>query len=209
MFKRFDVPITSNPTCSEPIYDIVAEDFKFYDKDGFELNQAEQKYYRIMNHPIHEPILNHTCWQQPWFELEQKNCGLMLDHCMLLHRCNYTNHASYQLNKIKKYIPEVQWLLNTPQKWGFDFALDALDNEGNIFEVLHIEYDNYDYDQFVKRMINFDYQVRHIDWHDAAKQITQHQDEWKNLIGFAQNDWKANFLIGWKKAEYTEKSLTF
>lgn len=209
MFRRFDVPIVSNPTCDEPIYDIVAEDFKFYDKDGFELNQAEQKYYRLSRHPVDHPILNHTCWQEPWFELENKNSKLILDHCMILHRCNYSGNAHYQLTKIKKEIPEAEWLLSTKQKWGFDFALDSTDAQGNIFEVLHIEYDNYDYDQFVNRMIHFDYQVRHIDWHDVSKQIINRQDEWKNLTGFTQNDWKANFILGWKRAEYTEKSLTY
>jgi hypothetical protein len=209
MFKRFDVSIVSNPTCNEPIYDIVAEDFRFYDKDGFELNRAEQHYYKMMSHPIDHPILNHKCWQEPWFELEYKDIGLVLDHSMILHRCNYTEHAAYQLQKIKATIPEADWLLNTPQKWGFDFALDAVTPDGKIYEVLHIEYDNYNYDEFRSRMILFDHQVRHNDWRDAAKQILAHEDEWKNLTGFAQNDWKSNFLIGWKKAEYTEKSLTF
>jgi hypothetical protein len=54
----------------------------------------------------------------------------------------------------------------------------------------------------------FDFKVRHTDWRDAAKQVLVKQDEWKNLTGFAQNDWKANFLLGWTRAEYTQKSLT-
>ncbi len=209
MFKRFDVKLVSSPICNEPIYDIVADDFKFYDKDGFELNQAEQKYYEMMGHPIHHPILNHSCWQEPWFALERSNTNLILDHCMVLHRCSYSEHAEYQLKKIKKDIPEAEWLLKTKQKWGFDFALDAVDEQGNIYEVLHIEYDSYDYQTFSTHMISFDFKVRHTDWYDAAKKILEHQDEWKNLKGFAQNDWKAKFLIGWKKAEFTEKSLTF
>jgi hypothetical protein len=98
--------------------------------------------------------------------------------------------------------------LKTPQKWGFDFALDAVDDAGNIYEVLHVEYDNYDYDTFLKSMQMFDFKVRHTDWRDAAKQVLVKQDEWKNLTGFAQNDWKANFLLGWTRAEYTQKSLT-
>jgi hypothetical protein len=209
MLKRFDVNIISDPTCNEPIYKIVAEEFKFYDKDGFELNQAEQQYYKMMKHPINYPILNHTCWQEPWFELLWKDQGLILDHCMILHRCNYSGYAKYQLEKIKKEIPEAEWLLSTKQKWGFDFALDAVDSNGNIYEVLHIEYDNYQYDEFMKKMISFDYKIRHTDWIDASKRVLKKQDEWKNLTGFAQNDWKADFLLGWKKAEYTEKSLTF
>jgi len=209
MFKRFDVSIVSNPTCKEPIYNIVPENFCYYDKDGFELNQAEQRYYEMMKHPINTPLLNHTCWQETWFELENNNTNLKLDHSMILHRCNYTDHAAYQLSKIKSNIPEASWLLNTKQKWGFDFALDAVDTNGNMYEVLHIEYDSYDYDKFNTQMLVFDYKIRHTDWHDASKQILLHEDEWKNLNGFEQNNWKAQFLVGWKKAEYTEKSLTF
>lgn len=209
MFKRIEVPIISNPICSEPIYTVNREDFKFYDKDGFELNKAEQAYYRMMNHPIDHPILNHTCWQEPWFELERTDINLILDHCMILHRCSYTGHALYQLNKLVKEIPESTFLINTPQKWGFDFALDAVDPNGKVYEVLHIEYDSYDYDHFLDRMIHFDYTVRHTDWKDAARKVLEKEDEWKNLKSFSQNDWKAQYLIGWKRAEYTEKSLTF
>lgn len=209
MFKRFDVKIVSNPTCREPIYDINHTDFRYYDKDGFELNQAEQAYYRMMHYPIDNGILNHHCWQEPWFELEDKSNNLILDHCMVLHRCNYSEHAHYQLEKVKKDIPEAEWLLKTKQKWGFDFALDAVDENGDIYEVLHIEYDSYDYQTFSNHMITFDFKVRHTDWYDAAKKVLDHQSEWKNLKGFDQNDWKARFLIGWKKAEFTEKSLTF
>lgn len=209
MLKRFDVPIVSNPVCSEPIYTINVDDFKFYDKDGFELNQAEQKYYKMMNYPTAHPLLNHTCWQEPWFEVEDKNSALSIDHCMILHRCSYEGHAEYQLNKIKKDIPGASWLLNTKQKWGFDFALDALDPNGNTYEVLHVEYDSLDYDTFVKKMVHFDFIIRHTDWFDAAIKINQHKDEWINLKSWEQNNWKSNFLIGWKKSEYTEKSLTF
>lgn len=208
MFKRFDVLIVSNPVCSEPIYNVVAEDFKFYDKDGFELNQAEQKYYSMMHHPIDHPILNHRCWQEPWFALEYNDIGLILDHSLILHRCRYEGYAEHQLKKIKATIPEAEWLLKTPQKWGFDFALDAVDDAGNIYEVLHVEYDNYDYDTFVKSMQMFDFKVRHTDWRDASRQVLAHRDQWKNLAGFAQNDWKAKFLLGWTRAEYTQKSLT-
>ena len=209
MFKRFDVSIVSNPICTEPLYEIISDDFKFYDKDGFELNRAEQKYYGMMHHPIEEPILNHTCWQNAWFELEANTSPLVLDHCMILHRCGYEGHAAYQLNKIKRDIPEAGWLLNTQQKWGFDFALDALDANGNVYEVLHVEYDNVNYDKFVKQMINFEFTVRHTDWIDASEKVNQHRDEWKNLKSWEQNNWKSNFLLGWKKSEYTEKSLTF
>lgn len=208
MLKRFDVAIVSNPICSEPIYNIVADDFKYYDKDGFELNRAEQAYYKIMHHPVDSEILNHHCWQETWFELESKNSDLILDHCMILTRCAYSGYALHQLEKIKKTIPEAQLLIDTPQKWGFDFALDAVSPEGRVYEVVHIEYDNKNFDSFSNHMTTFDYTIRHTDWRDAARKVWAHKDEWQTLKSFAQNDWKANFLLGWKKSEYTEKSLT-
>lgn len=181
-------------------------DFQYYDKDGFELNRAEQKFYAAMNYPIHHPILNHTCWQEPWFELEESVQDLILDHSMFLCRCSYEREAAEQLAELKKTVAAADYLLRSRRKWGFDFALDAV-RDGQTFEVLHVEYDHYDYEHFKNRMICFEYQVRHTDWHDAADRVWQHRDQWQQLVGFDQNHWKADYLLGWKKAEYTEKTV--
>ena len=97
-------------------------------------------------------------------------------------------------------------LIKTKLKWGFDFALDAV-RDGEVFEVLHIEYDNNNFDDFRNRMINFEWTVRHTDWVNAADQIWQARDQWQHLKGFDQNHWKSKFLIGWDKAEILEKSI--
>jgi hypothetical protein len=208
MLKRFDVTVISDPICSEPINNFNPIDFKYYDKDGFELNQAEQAYYRQMGYPVDNGILNHHCWQEQWFDIEEKGTKLIVDHSMILTRCSYTGAALYQLQKIAKNIPEAQLLIDTPRKWGYDFALDAVSPDGKVYEVIHIEYDNKDYDKFCSSMLSFDYTIRHTNWIDAARKIWECRDEWQSLRSFAQNDWKANYLLGWKKAEYTEKSLT-
>jgi hypothetical protein len=206
MFKRLDVHLINNPLCTRPATNLSSLDFNYYDKDGFELNVAEQKFYSAMNYPINFPILNHTCWQQPWFELECSNLGLLLDHCMFLCRAGYSGEARDQLEELSTSIPYASLLLKTRIKWGFDFALDAV-RDGEVFEVLHIEYDNNDYDNFKDRLINFEYLIRHTDWTDAADRIWHHRDTWRSLKGFDQNHWKSEFLIGWKKAEILEKSI--
>lgn len=207
MFRRFDVRLMSNPVCHKPA-EVTAEDFLFYDKDGFELNVAEQKFYSAMGYPIHHPILHHTCWQEPWFQLEEQNAkNLLLDHSMFLCRCDYGGEAAEQLAELKKSIPYADLLLRTKVKWGFDFALDAVSWEGTVFEVIHIEYDSNHYDLFKTRMIHFDYIVRHTDWHDAANKIWHARDKWMGLKGFEQNHWKAKYLLDWNKAEYTEKAI--
>ncbi len=207
MFRRHQVTLMSNPSCDKPITDLEAKDFQYYDKDGFELNLAEQKFYSVMNYPIGHKILNHNCWQEPWFELEKTDSNLILDHSMFLCRCNYERDAAEQLLEFKKSIPYVDLLLRTKRKWGFDFALDAVADDGTVYEVLHIEYDHYDYEVFKNRMINFEWTVRHIDWISAAKSVWENREKWENLQGFEQNHWKANYLINWTKAEYTEKSI--
>lgn len=206
MFKRHDVTLMSNPSCYKSVDDLAIKDFIYYDKDGFELNAAEQKFYRAMDYPINCPILNHTCWQEPWFELEHNDTNLMLDHSMFLCRADYIGQALEQLHTIKSHQPLADYLIRTPQQWGFDFALDAV-IDGTPFEVLHIEYDNYDYEVFKNRMISFDYMVRHTDWEDAAERIWNYRHEWQQLKGFDQNHWKAKFLIGWDQSEYVEKSF--
>jgi hypothetical protein len=196
----------SNPCCEIQIKNLEISDFQYYDKDGFELNLAEQKFYRAMDFPINYPLLNHTCWQQPWFELERGDLGLILDHSMFLCRCSYERDAAQQLKKLKDTIPFADYLLRTKRKWGYDFALDAV-REGTTFEVIHVEYDHNDFDYFRNHMIQFEWAVRHTDWQDAADRIWLQRDKWQHLKGFDQNHWKAEYLLGWSKAEYTEKAV--
>ena len=171
MFRRHEVHLMSNPSCIKSIENLDAEDFRYYDKDGFELNFAEQKFYAAMGHPIWHDCLNHHCWQEPWFYLETDTQGLILDHSLFLCRCNYEKDAAEQLKELKSKIPTADLLLKTKRKWGFDFALDAVADDGTVYEVLHIEYDHYDYEYFKNKLIHFEWTVRHTDWTDAAKRI--------------------------------------
>ena len=206
MFRRHEVTLLSNPSCEHSVDNLSASDFQYYDKDGFELNLAEQKFYSAMNFPINNPILNHHCWQQPWFELERSDLDLILDHSMFLCRCNYKRDAAEQLKKLKETVPLADYLLRTKRKWGYDFALDAV-RDGTTFEVIHVEYDCNDFDRFRNHMLNFEWIVRHADWQDCADRIWQQRDTWQQLQGFDQNHWKAEYLLGWSKAEYTEKTV--
>lgn len=207
MFSRSNFNVISNPTCTKAVDNLQVDDFRFYDKDGFELNIAEQKFYQAMNFPIDNLCLNHRCWQEDWFKLERTDLGLILDHSLVLHRCCYIGAAADQLQKLKPTIPTADYLLKTKPKWGFDFALDAVTEDGTVFEVLHVEFDSNDYEYFKTRMIMMEYTIRHTDWVDAAKRIWDERLQWKNLKGFRQNDWKAEFLLGWNKCEYTEKAV--
>jgi hypothetical protein len=206
MLKRQSTPTISNPHCNQAVDNLTSEDFLYYDVDGFELNSAEQKYYHAMGYPINHPILNHCCWQEPWFELYEGVEGVLLHHAMLLHRCDYQGAAREQLLKLQKTIPWVNQLLMTRIKWGFDFNLYGIADDATVFEVLHIEYDNNDYDDFNRCLQSFEFTVKHIDWQDAARRVWDCRAEWQLLKGFEQNHWKAKYLIGWDRAEIIEKA---
>ena len=206
MFKRHNTNLRSDAICLKAVNDLTPADFQYYDKDGFELNIAEQKYYRAAGHPIHHPILNHTCYQEPWFALERNDLGLILDHSLILHRCNYNGAALDQLRELQHTIPLAQQLINTIPKWGFDFDLNAIAADGTVYEVLHVEYDSRDYETFKNHMLDFSYKVRHTDWITVAETVWNRRNEWQHLKGFEQNHWRAQEILNWPKAEYLEKA---
>lgn len=207
MFRRCDYSVVSNPACQVAVDGLDAQDFLYYDKDGFELCVAERKYYRAQGHALGD-CLGHECYQDHWFVLDKnQSAGLLLDHALILHRCRYEGAAREQLKALISTIPQADLLLKTQAKWGFDFDLDAVAEDGTVFEVLHVEYDHRDYAKFCERAILMEYQIKHIDWPEAAASVWQRRDHWQHLAGFEQNHWKAHFLLGWQRAEYTEKSI--
>lgn len=205
MLRIHDTNINSIASCFKTVNELEKNDFFYFDKDGFELNLAEQKFYSAMSYPIHHPILNHVCWQVPWITMDENEHGLFLDHSMALVRCSYSGHAKEQLEKIKKSIPQAQQLLQIKSKWGYDFDLNAISDDGTVYEVLHIEYDSRSYDQYSESQVNFEQYAKRADWVSIAKDIWNKRDEWSHLKGFNQNHWKANYLLGWKQSEYLEK----
>ena len=199
--------IDSNPVLENRVLDKIftPEEFMFYDKDGFELCKAEQEFYLANNIKLND-CLNHICCQQDWFTVEGKD--VFVDHALILHRFSYGAEARDQLQLIAHShgIPQAGWLLQTRQKWGFDVAIDAVDDIGEMYEVIHIEFDSYFHDDFLEKMYHIKEQVERTDWEKAALQIRKHTDKWQYLHGFHQNHWKAKYLFGWNKAEYTEKA---
>ena len=204
MLAVHDYTIIKDPVCIKPNYNILdAEDFRYYDKDGFELNRAEIGFYKASGYKLNNS-LNHYCFQQNWMAID--HAKLYLDHCLILHRCRYRQEAYEQLYNLRRRIPAASHIMNTRAKWGFDFALDAVDQDSNLYEVLHIECDYTSHDEFLQELDRTQKRVSEIDWLDAAQRVLSAREQWTNLKGFEQNDWKAKFLLGWNKSEYTEKT---
>lgn len=207
MFIRHDTYTTSNPVCYKHVDVLSPLDFRYFDKDGFELNVAEQKFYSAMNFPITENILNHTCWQVPWFSLPKNFAGLFLDHAMVLQRCEYQGSARDQIEAIAQDIPSAGFLLQIQPKWGIDFDLNGVAPDGTVFEILHIEYDLHDYAEFKEHRDSFERLVKKTDWTGVAQEIWEQKPIWSELQGYDQNHWKAKYILGWEYAEYLQKAI--
>lgn len=204
MLVRNNLTISDKLTCDRLCLDLHCSDFRYYDKDGFELNRAEQKYYSIMGYKLGQ-CLNHTTFTKDWYTSQDPD--LIIDHSLILYRCNYSGDARRQLECLKKTVPQASLLLNTVPKWGFDFALDSVDSDGNIFEVLHIEFDSKNFTHFQDELNTIQERIDTIDWHDAARTVSLNRAQWQSLTGFAQNDWKSKYILDWTRSEYTEKAI--
>lgn len=207
MFRSLSPFTTDDTICTEDISDLYLEEQNafYYDKDGFELTKLELEYYKINGYGNYlANCLNHTCWQEPWFELKDPN--FILDHSLVLHRCSFAGKAKEQLKKFSKKISRLSYLLQSPSKWGLDFSLDYIDNDGMLTEVIHIELDFKNYHDFLKQKEELENFVFTTDWKHVYKFLDRHRNEWECLVGFDQNDWKARQL-GFKKAEITHKAI--
>lgn len=204
MLYRNSATVRRDLVCDRLCLDLHREDFLYYDKDGFELNRAEQKYYRIMGFKL-DQCLNHNAYTKNWYVSQDPK--LIVDHSLILYRCEYVGDARKQLAVLKPCVPQASLLEQTRAKWGFDFALDSTDSKNNIYEVLHIEYDTNFFDKFEQELNTVQEKIDSIDWLDAAERILTHRGQWQTLRGFEQNNWKARYLLNWTRAEFTEKTI--
>ena len=54
-------------------------------------------------------------------------------------------------------------------KWGLDFSIDYCDLEGNVFELLHWEFDGFDYQEIYNKKVHMEEFLINQDWNERAK----------------------------------------
>jgi hypothetical protein len=172
----------------------LAEDVALFDQNGYDLTEIE-KHFAMSNHAIVYSHRSHrTALKQDWFIQEHKVEGTVLNHSLLFERKAYAGAALEQLQRWSKELPLLHKIIAMRPKWGLDFSMDYVDREGNAFEVLHWEWDSFDYEEITTIKQTIEPVLLAIDWQDAAQQILKHKDQWHHLDFFAQSDWKCNFF---------------
>jgi hypothetical protein len=176
------------------LYQPTIEDTALFDQNGYDLTPLEQHFAygnwaKPTKHREHIRAL-----KQDWFTQLDRVEGAVLNHSLLFERKAYSGAALEELQFWAKTNPLVNKLIALRPKWGLDFSMDYVDRQGNAFEVLHWEYDGFDYEDVQVRKLQVQAKIACTDWDDAAQQILKHKDEWHHLDFFAQSDWKCDYF---------------
>lgn len=199
MIKVTENQFYENKTWSRPIPKYKPSIFKssqwvdLFDQNGYRLTSLEQEY----SHANFQPYVLHgdeKSLRKVWMEHETITTGPHLNHAFLFERKGYEGEALEQLKEFAKENNLIHKLISYRGKWGVDFSIDYVDSLGNSMEILHFEYDSYEYELIERIKGEVERTVSSIDWRDAAEQVLKRKDEWINLEFFEQSKWKTDFF---------------
>ena len=186
-----------NPFWDRPIdfnYTPSTSDVELFDQNGYDLTPLERMYADAngQSGKWHRP--NHFALKYDWFTAEEKTTGAHINHALCFERKGYTGEARAQLQTLAKTNNLIHKILQMRPKWGLDISVDYVDTQGNVFEVLHWEWDGFDYKEVHDKKQQIEPFLLSIDWNDAAGKILSRKDEWHHLGFFEQSEWKTRFF---------------
>ncbi len=170
------------------------EDVDLFDQNGYDLTIIEQHFARSNNTKYTWHREHIRCIKQDWFTQGHKIEGAVLNHSNLFERKGYAGAALEQLKRWSKELPLVNKIAALRPKWGLDFSMDYADRQGNAFEILHWEWDSFDYIEIETIRQIIEPRLQSIDWDDAAQEILKRKDKWHHLDFFAQSRWKCEYF---------------
>jgi hypothetical protein len=193
-----DNQFDANGYWTNPVEKIVylptAEDVALFDQNGYDLTDLE-KHYAYSNWSKPKKHREHRmALKQPWFTQEHTLEGAVLNHSLLFERKGYAGAALEELQHWARALPLINKVIAIRPKWGLDFSMDYVDRAGNAFEVLHWEWDSFNYDEIQAVKLEIELVLKAIDWQDAAQNVLAKKDSWHHLDFFAQSAWKCNYF---------------
>ena len=171
-----------------------SQDVELFDQNGYDLTPLEIK-YAVANGQEgrwHRP--NHYALKYDWFIGEDVTTGAHINHALCFERKGYSGEARTQLQAFAKTNHLIYKILKMRPKWGMDISIDYVDEKGNVFEVLHWEWDGFDYNEVYDKKKQIEPFLLSVDWADAAKKMLSRKDEWHHLGFFEQSAWKTEFF---------------
>jgi hypothetical protein len=183
-------------SCFETPIDLMITDIKsdwvsIFDQNGYILTKLEQQYYNSLT--AHRGPWEYS-FQKPWFTQAAKTEGAILNHSLIFQRKGFTGAAYDQLANWAESMPLIWKVAKIRPKWGIDFSIDWTDREGNVFEILHFEWDDFSFDKVSERKYRYENIFLSFDWDDVARKMLAKKQEWYNLDFFGQSAWKCDYL---------------
>jgi hypothetical protein len=171
------------------------EQTELFDQNGYDLTPLEKLYAESNGQAgrWHRP--NHYALKQDWFyDIDNSVTGAHLNHALIFERKGYQGAALSQLEQWAKQNNLIYKLIKMRPKWGMDISIDYVDELGNVFELLHWEYDGFDYQEIAAKKAYIEQFLLPIDWGHAAAEMIRRKSEWHHLGFFEQSAWKTKFF---------------
>ncbi len=167
---------------------------ELFDQNGYDLTELEKMFAEVNLTDTQSHRNHRTAIKSTWFDQSDKVEGAILNHSLLFERKGFEGEALRQLKMWTKYFPRIWQLIKLRPKWGLDFSMDYADCYGNVFEILHWEYDGFSYSELREVKETIEPILENIDWDDAAQSILKYKSEWHHLDFFEQSAWKCNYF---------------
>jgi len=194
-----DNRFNTDPYWTERIKSVFAcppkETVEFFDQNGYDLTKLEQL-YAVANgaNTTRHRNSEHITLRQTWFTDDSPESGPHINHAVMFERKGYSGEALQQLTTWASYRPQFHKLIAMRPKWGLDFSIDYADRDGNVFELLHWEYDGFQYDEIQAKKTKMEEFLVNQDWPDRARVMLERKSEWHALGFFEQSEWKTQFF---------------
>ena len=198
MFRLTDNQLNPDGYWTKPIAKLLfvptPSDVALFDQNGYDLTEIEKHYASSNMAGVDSHRCHRSALKNEWFTQSQVGVGPHLNHSLLFERKGYQGAALAQLQRWARDLPLLHKVIAIRPKWGLDFSMDYVDLSGNTLEVLHWEYDGFDYDEICAVKETVEPILAKTDWCHVAKAMIRQKDKWHNLDFFAQSDWKCNYL---------------
>lgn len=181
-----------------------------FDQSGYDLSALEKLYAAANGQAFHPHREHRHAVRKTWLESPPKKVeGAVLNHALLLERKGYRGAALKQLEAWAQVNPQLYKLARYRPKWGLDFSMDYADRSGNIIEVLHFEYDGFDFQEIQDRVYRYTDKFLSIDWDRGASRVLARIDQWIHLDFHEQSAWKCDYfgieherfkMVAWENA---------
>lgn len=171
------------------------EQTELFDQNGYDLTPLERLYTEANGQSGHWHRPNHYTLKRDWF-IDEKNSvtGAHVNHALLFERKGYAGAALAQLERWAQHNNLIYKIIKMRPKWGIDISVDYVDAEGNVFELLHWEYDGFDYQEIADKKMSIEKFLLTVDWNSAAAEMIRRKSEWHHLGFFEQSAWKTDFF---------------